>query len=72
MLGTIIICYLLVSLTIFGIWLVTFWSDGTTSKTDGLSWIALLVAPLFWPIVLPLSNFELATKVSQAISDWNH
>lgn len=71
MLGTVIICYFLVSLSIFGIWLITFLNDATTSKTDSLSWVALLVAPLFWPIVLPLSNFELANKMGQILSDLN-
>lgn len=71
MLGTVIVCYLIISFTVFSFWLGIFWGDSTTSKTDWLSWIALLVAPLFWPLILPLSNLELATKLSTTTSGIN-
>ncbi len=69
MLILVLVGYLIIYLAVVGYWLVAFWEDTTTSKTDWISWLAVLVAPLFWPIILPLSNLELATRVSGTISE---
>ena len=54
--------YLLIALVVFGVGLRAFLKDTTTPKTDFTSWVALVAAPLFWPVVVPLSLWELATK----------
>lgn len=69
MLENALVCYLIIALAVFSVWLEAFWSDATTAKTDCISWVALMLAPLFWPIVLPMSNFELVTKLSSTVSD---
>ncbi len=55
--------YLAIALIVFGIWFVIFWLDNTTPKTHLLSWLILLIAPLFWPIVIPPSCVELIGKL---------
>ncbi len=55
-------CYLTISLITFCFWLVIFWQDNTTPKNHLLSWIVLLIASIFWPIVLPISSWELTMK----------
>lgn len=69
MLQNALVCYLTIALAVFKVWLEAFWSDATTPKTNCISWATLMLAPLLWPIVLPLSNFELATKMSSTIID---
>ena len=69
MLGNALFCYLMIALAVFSVWLEAFWADATTPKTNCTSWAALMLAPLFWPIVLPLSNFEIVTKLSSTIPD---
>lgn len=54
--------YLTVSATVFIYWFSLFIADKTTPKSDFASWIIILIAPLFWPIVLPISALELMTK----------
>ena len=54
--------YLLIALIVFGVGLRAFLKDTTTPKTDFTSWVTLFAAPLLWPIVVPLSWWELATK----------
>jgi hypothetical protein len=56
--------YLTISVTVFCYWLGVFIADRSTPKTHVASWLILLIAPLFWPIVLPLSIIELVTKSS--------
>lgn len=46
-------------------WLALFVADKSTPKTHFPSWLIILIAPLFWPIVLPASVLELATKSRQ-------
>ncbi|MGE5657748.1 MAG: hypothetical protein ACM37W_14170 [Actinomycetota bacterium] len=58
----VIIAYLIISLIVFSVWFTKFLSDTTTPKDDRISWIALIVGPLLWPIVLPLSILELMNK----------
>ena len=52
--------YWRIYLLVFIYWLLLFYMDKSTSKFDLLSWGILLVAPLFWPIVLPLCSWELS------------
>ena len=40
-------------------------ADKSTPKTPFPSWLILLTAPLFWPVVLPASIIELITKSSE-------
>ena len=54
--------YGLIALLLFGFWLSLFLLDSTTPKTDKTSWLVLFIAPLFWPIVLPLAIRELIQK----------
>lgn len=58
--------YLTVSATVFCYWLGLFFADRSTPKTHLASWLILLIAPLFWPIVLPVSIVELVTKSNAA------
>lgn len=43
-------------------WLMLFYRDETTLNNDLVSWSFLLITPLFWPIVLPISSWELSQK----------
>ena len=61
----IVVAYLIIVLVVFCIWFYKFWGDATTPKDDRISWIALVIGSLFWPIVLPLSIRELSRKKSQ-------
>ena len=54
--------YLTVSATVFLYWFSLFMADKSTPKNDFASWMIILIAPLFWPIVLPASAIELITK----------
>ena len=54
--------YLTIALMIFCFWTIVFFQDNTTPKDHQLSWLILLTAPLFWPIVLPICSWELTTK----------
>ena len=56
--------YLTVSATVFCYWFVLFMSDRSTPKNHLASWLILIIAPLLWPIVLPISIVELMTKPS--------
>ena len=55
-------CYFTMAATVFCVWLLLFLLDKTTPKNHFISWLVLLIAPLFWPIVLPLSIKELIIK----------
>ena len=63
MFGNILNLYFTIALVVFGIWLWLFLRDNTTPNNHVVSWIVLLIAPLFWPIVLPLSINELVMKM---------
>lgn len=52
--------YWTIYLMVFIYWFLLFYLDSNTSKIHLLSWIILLVAPLLWPIILPLSSWELS------------
>jgi hypothetical protein len=42
--------------------LVLLCQDKSTPNNDLISWAFLLIAPLLWPIVLPISSWELSRK----------
>ena len=54
--------YWTIALMVFIYWFTIFLQDTSTLKTDLMSWLVLLIAPLFWPIVLPISSWELNRK----------
>jgi hypothetical protein len=56
--------YLIIAITVFGLWSWLFWKDTTTPKTHLVSWVVIFIAPWFWPLVLPLSLAELSGKLS--------
>lgn len=45
--------YITGALLVFGFSLHAFLKDTTTSKSDRLSWIVLIIATAFWPLILP-------------------
>jgi uncharacterized membrane protein len=63
MLENFLSCYLLIALVVLCFWLWLFWQDHTTPKTHLTSWLVILIAPWFWPIVIPLSLIELNNKL---------
>ena len=54
--------YLTITITVFTYWLGLFIADSSTPKNHLDSWLVLVIAPLFWPIVVPLSIWELLNK----------
>ena len=67
MFATIVSWYWTIALMVFFYWLMCFYLDRTTSKFDLISWIVILIGPLFWPIILPLSSWELSHKSKKDI-----
>jgi len=57
--------YLTIASTVFVYWLGLFLRDDSTPKNHVDSWLVLLIAPLLWPIVVPMSICELAGKASR-------
>lgn len=55
--------YLLTAGLFFLILLLAFWLDNSTSKRHKMSWTIILVAALFWGIVLPLAVIERSRKL---------
>ena len=64
MFSNLISWYFTILLMVFSFWLTLFFQDVTTPKNHLISWIILLTGSLFWPVVLPISSWELMTKVS--------
>ena len=56
--------YLTVSATVFCYWFILFLTDRSTPNNHLASWLILIIAPLLWPVVLPISIVELITKPS--------
>ena len=54
--------YLTIATAVFMYWLGLFIADSSTPKNHLDSWLVLVIAPLFWPIVVPLSIWELIRK----------
>ncbi len=50
--------YSLFALLVFCLCLKSFFQDRSTPKTDLTSWIVVLLATAFWPIVVPFAYFE--------------
>jgi hypothetical protein len=60
----IMISYFSIALIVFLVWFKSFWNDTATSKNDLISWIVLVIGPLVWPVVLPLSILQITSKKS--------
>ncbi len=60
----IMISYFSIALMVFLVWFKSFWKDTATSKKDVISWIALVIGPLVWPVVLPVSILQITSKNS--------
>ncbi len=60
----IMISYFSITLIVFLVWFKSFWNDTATSKKDLISWIALVIGPLVWPVVVPLSIWQITSKKS--------
>jgi polyferredoxin len=58
----IIIGYFSIASIVFLVWFQRFWSDTSTSKKDVISWVALIFGPLFWPVVVPFSLWQINTR----------
>ncbi len=58
--------YFSIALIVFFVWFKSFWNDTATSKKDLISWIALVIGPLVWPVVLPLSLLQVSSRKSVA------
>lgn len=60
--GNIVTWYWTIYCLVFTYWLMLFLQDETTPKDRLASWTCLIIAPLLWPIVLPISSWELSRK----------
>ena len=60
--------YWTITLMVFVYWLMLFFHDQSTLKNDLTAWAFLLITPFFWPIVLPISSWELSRKALNNIS----
>lgn len=60
----IMISYFSIALIVFLVWFKSFWNDTATAKNDLISWIALVIGPLVWPVVLPVSIWQITSKNS--------
>ena len=58
----IMMSYFSISLIVFLVWFKCFWNDTATSKNDLISWIALVIGPLVWPVVLPVSILQITSN----------
>ena len=55
--------YVSVAVYFFATWFTIFQEDsGLSPRQIRLSWAVLLIATLFWPIVVPISYWELLRK----------
>ena len=60
----IMISYFSIALIVFLVWFKSFWNDTSTAKNDLISWIALVIGPLVWPVVLPVSIWQIISQNS--------
>jgi hypothetical protein len=60
----IIISYFSIAFIVFLVWFKCFWNDTATAKNDLISWIALVIGPLVWPVVLPVSILQITSNNS--------
>lgn len=67
-----VIAYSIGAALFFTAWLKFFKKDNNLSnKEQQLSWIILLVATVFWPIVVPISYLELLSAKTRVPSHWS-
>ena len=59
--------YWTICILVFVYWLMLFLEDESTPNHHLISWGFLLIAPLLWPIVLPISSWELSQKAIKNI-----
>lgn len=59
--------YWTITLMVFVYWFLLFYNDQSTPKNDLVSWTFLIITPFFWPIVLPISSWELSRKALKSI-----
>ena len=57
----IMISYFSIALIVFLVWFKCFWNDTATAKNDLISWIALVIGSLVWP-VCPYPFYKLPAK----------
>jgi len=60
----IMMSYFFIALMVFLVWFKSFWNDTATAKNDLISWIALVIGPLVWPVVLPVSILQITSNNS--------
>jgi hypothetical protein len=60
----IMMSYFSIALIVFLVWFKFFWNDTATAKNDLISWIALVIGPLAWPVVLPVSILQITSNNS--------
>ena len=60
--ANIVIWYWTIYCMVLVYWVMLFYLDESTLNNDLVSWSFLLIAPLLWPIVLPISSWELSQK----------
>lgn len=61
------IIYLLIAATLFTIWLEFFKRDRTWNTQERLSgFVTLVIATIFWPLVLPIAYIEVLKSKSQS------
>ncbi|MBD1907169.1 hypothetical protein NDI37_07955 [Funiculus sociatus GB2-A5] len=60
------VIYLLIATTLFTIWLDFFKRDRTWKTQERLAgFVTLVVATVFWPLVLPIAYIEILKSKSQ-------
>ena len=59
--------YWTICLMVFVYWLLLFLEDESTPNNHLVSWVFLIIAPLLWPVVLPISSWELSRKALKNI-----
>ncbi|MBD1832435.1 hypothetical protein H6F61_06940 [Cyanobacteria bacterium FACHB-472] len=60
------VIYLLIATTLFTIWLDFFKRDRTWKTQERLpGFVTLVVATIFWPLVLPIAYIEILKSKSQ-------
>ena len=62
---SLLVAYLPIALFTFLILLGAFLLDSSTPKTHWPSWRIVLLGSAFWLVVIPLSAFEMALKLSK-------
>ncbi|MGD1918545.1 MAG: hypothetical protein ACFCAD_06455 [Pleurocapsa sp.] len=58
----IFVWYWIIYSMVFVYWWMLFYQDRSTPNNHLISWAILLITPLLWPIVLPISSWELSRK----------